>query len=222
MQIFDCLHKPSPKVKELLKATSCAPAYFESPTRMGLRNYVDGGITGDFKNSNWLFFCSVHKLEKILAGNNSTGVGIPWVLEVWPEGFLATVLNLAPPVQDAGKKMEDMSYHIKKLFANIGYIVHQATDGTATFVQSQKNNPGAFMQRLTPKSPDTAVVIALRAITEPLSEEHMEMFIAISTTLQKRRESNAGIHLGTQLLAKQIGRNLFLYFFNPYRCFQKY
>ena len=161
------------------------------------------------------------------------------MLEIWPEGFLATVLNLAPPVQDAGKKMEDMSFHIRKLIANVSYIVHQATDGPATFVQSQKNNPDAFMQRATPKSPDAsgfkldcqdvlamikvlaeewklpeyfvqlliaAAVIALRAITD-CSQEHMEMFIAILKTLRARRESHAGIHLGNELLEKQLGRN---------------
>ena len=52
--------------------------------------------------------------------------------------------------------MEEMSFHIRKLIANVSYIVHQATDGTATFVQSQENNPDAFMQRVTPKSPDVS------------------------------------------------------------------
>ena len=168
------------------------------------------------------------------------GVGLPRVCEIWTEGILATVLNLAPPVQDAGKKMEDLSYHIAKLVANVSYIVLQATDGTATFVESQKTFPNAFMQRATPKSIMAsnymidsldvfamiktladewqlsayfcqlliaAVMIALRAITGPLNRDHWNMFITVLWILQKRRESHAAIYLGTQLLAKQPGRD---------------
>ncbi len=169
------------------------------------------------------------------------GVGLPRVCEIWAEGILTTVLNLTLPVQDAGKKVEDMSYHIAKLVANVSYILLQATDGTATFVESQKTYPNTFMQRATPKSNAAsnfkldsvdvfamtktladewqlsayvfelliaAVMIALRAITQPFTQDHWDMFITVLWILQKRRESNAGIHLGTQLLAKQPGRDL--------------
>ncbi len=57
LQIFDCTSKPSPKVRELLKATTCAPAYFQTPTTMGLKNYIDGGVTGIYISSHCMTLC---------------------------------------------------------------------------------------------------------------------------------------------------------------------
>ncbi len=57
MQIFDFTNKPSPKVKELLKATTCAPAYSQTPTKMGLKNYIDGGVTGNCISHCVKFYC---------------------------------------------------------------------------------------------------------------------------------------------------------------------
>ncbi len=122
LQIFDINSKPPQYVRELLKATSCAPVYFKFPTRMGLYDFIDGGITG----------------------NNSVGEGIPRLYEIWPGARLVTVLNLAPPVQDAGKKIQDMSYHCQKNAAGLRYIISQATDGTPIYVQAEKKYPGTF------------------------------------------------------------------------------
>ena len=153
-----------------------------------------------------------------------------------------TVLNLAPPVQDAGKKVEDMSTHVSKAVAAVKYITHQATDGTAIYEQNRRKFKDTFFQRIKPLGLEAssykldcidvlamiltmanewanadyfcqlliaAVMIALRAIKEA-SEDHLDMFIQVLRTLRARRESHAGIHLGTQLLAKQPGKDFIL------------
>ena len=152
---------------------------------------------------------------------------------------MVTVLNLAPPVQDAGKKVEEMSKHWRKAVAAVKYITNQATDGTAIYEQNRRKFKDTFFQRIKPLGLEAssykldcidvlamiltmakewdnadyfcqlliaAVMIALRAITEA-SEDHLDMFIQVLWTLRARRESHAGIHLGSQLLAKQPGKN---------------
>ena len=45
--IFDKESRPPQKVLELLRATSCAPVYFEYPVVMRFKKYIDGGIGGE-------------------------------------------------------------------------------------------------------------------------------------------------------------------------------
>ena len=46
--IFDSKSNPPQFVSEVLLATSDAPFYFEIPSKLGLRNFIDGGVGGKY------------------------------------------------------------------------------------------------------------------------------------------------------------------------------
>ena len=47
LEIFDT-KTPKQKVAEVLLGSADAPVYFNFPTRIGTKNYIDGGISGTF------------------------------------------------------------------------------------------------------------------------------------------------------------------------------
>ena len=46
LDIFDTESEPEQLVEEVLLGSSAAPIYFEVPTTIGIRNYIDGGVAG--------------------------------------------------------------------------------------------------------------------------------------------------------------------------------
>ena len=48
LKIFDTRGSVSYPVKEVLKASSCAPVYFDTPTLINGVSYVDGGVGGNY------------------------------------------------------------------------------------------------------------------------------------------------------------------------------
>ena len=48
LEIFDSKSEPAQLVSEVLLGSSDAPIYFEVPSQIGHRNYIDGGVAGNF------------------------------------------------------------------------------------------------------------------------------------------------------------------------------
>ena len=46
LEIFDSLSKPPQLTVEVLLGSSAAPIFFDIPRKIGLRDYIDGGVTG--------------------------------------------------------------------------------------------------------------------------------------------------------------------------------
>ena len=46
LEIFDSKSDPAQLVSEVLLGSSDAPIYFEVPSQIGHRNYIDGGVAG--------------------------------------------------------------------------------------------------------------------------------------------------------------------------------
>ena len=47
LEIFDSKSEPAQLVSEVLLGSSDAPIYFEVPSKIGHRNYIDGGVAGN-------------------------------------------------------------------------------------------------------------------------------------------------------------------------------
>ena len=52
LEIFDSKSDPAQLVSEVLLGSSDAPIFFEVPSKIGLQNYIDGGVAGNFLTSN--------------------------------------------------------------------------------------------------------------------------------------------------------------------------
>ena len=52
LEIFDSKSDPAQLVSEVLLGSSDAPIYFEVPSKIGHRNYIDGGVAGNVLTSN--------------------------------------------------------------------------------------------------------------------------------------------------------------------------
>ena len=46
LEIFDSKSEPAQLVSKVLLGSSDAPIYFEVPSKIGNRNYIDGGVAG--------------------------------------------------------------------------------------------------------------------------------------------------------------------------------
>ena len=46
LEIFDSKSDPAQLISEVLLGSSDAPIYFETPSKIGHRNYIDGGVAG--------------------------------------------------------------------------------------------------------------------------------------------------------------------------------
>ena len=64
LKIFDTRGSVSYPVKEVLKASSCAPVYFDTPTQIMGVSYVDGGVGG-----NCPLFQAIPRMQEIQRNN---------------------------------------------------------------------------------------------------------------------------------------------------------
>ena len=55
LEIFDSQSDPAQLVSEVLLGSSDAPIYFETPSKIGHRNYIDGGVAGNIFPSEQIF-----------------------------------------------------------------------------------------------------------------------------------------------------------------------
>ena len=187
-------------MSEVLLGSSDAPIYFEVPSKIGHRNYIDGGV----------------------AGNCPLGEALPRLRKLYPEAKVISVLSLAPPPHKPdSKKLEELETQWEKTAKMGRYIIDQMTDGEAVFKTAKDNNPEAHFLRIRPtldKSAEfpmdeinvqkmidamkdelrgnpeyvrdvlkSAAIIALRMV-KTFSVEHLKMFeVAIMSPLEKMR-----------------------------------
>ncbi len=208
LEIFDTVDPPiSHNVSEVLKASACAPVFFETPAIIHTKTYIDGGV----------------------GGNCPIALAIPRMQKLNQDKTLGLVLSVAPPVKKTEKKLavykkyEGFQYWLK-------YFPTLLTDGFASYETTRKNHEdgGAFM-RLNPKSKEAqkfdmdekdveemlqaiiqesvessqyfeGVLLAAVAVTctvkkeATFSEEHFDLIAAVADMTSK-------VHKNTNLLA---------------------
>ena len=124
LEIFDTEGGRSYKLVEVLKASACAPVYFETPTKIDDISYIDGGV----------------------GGNCPLAQAIPRMGEIMgPDVELQVVISIAP---SAETDMKDQ----KTVFQWLPWFPSQLTDGFAAYHDQQKSNPGPIFLRLAPTS----------------------------------------------------------------------
>ena len=79
LKIFDTRGSVSYPVKEVLKASSCAPVFFDTPTTIEKVSYVDGGV----------------------GGNCPLVQAIPRMQEIQRNTFPNSCLSIAPPQKES-------------------------------------------------------------------------------------------------------------------------
>ena len=224
LEIFDTKNENQQYLmaRDILLASADAPVYFETPTKVGQKSYIDGGI----------------------AGNCPLGQAIPRILQIHGKGpeILQTVISIAPPTQEIEKKKnEAIAYWMK-------YFPTQLTDGFKVYVESQKNYPKASFARAKPvsekaqkfKMDETNVDAMIQAIDEerlnepqyynqimdmaaltvsrldgiPLEEDFLHMMVNIGFNMYNRRKFKTAIQICENLIyklanaGKHTGKNI--------------
>jgi len=211
LEIFDSRSEPPQLVSEVLLGSADAPIFFEIPAKIGMKNYIDGGVQGN---------CPLVE-------------GLPRAKEIWPERKIKSVLSLAPPPNKPSQKLTELKEQWKKTGATLSYLIHQLTDGEALYESARKNHKDVFFQRTRPSLEtsmefemdetdvekmaeamekelrknseylsqivDNAAVIASR--TTDLTAQHLTMFQAIANSMIERRQYKDGLYLVEAVLA---------------------
>jgi len=211
LEIFDSKSDPPQLVSEVLLGSADAPIFFEIPAKIGMKNYIDGGVQGN---------CPLVE-------------SLPRAKEIWPECRIKSVLSLAPPPNKPSQKLTELKEQWKKTGATLSYLIHQLTDGEALYESARKNHKDVFFQRTRPSLQtsmgfemdetdvekmaeamekelrenteylsqivDNAAVIACR--TTDLTAQHLTMFEAIADSMTERRQYKDGLHLVEAVLA---------------------
>ena len=130
LRIFDTRQGRSHSLVEVLKASCCAPIYFDGPTKIGDTDYIDGGV----------------------GGNCPLAQAIPRMKEIarLDEGLtsLHTVLSIAPPrkVRKEGKK---------GLTEWLAWFPLEMEDGYPVFASQETLYPETTFLRISPQSEET-------------------------------------------------------------------
>ena len=124
LEIFDTRQESSHPLVDVLKASACAPIYFQTPTMIGGIEYIDGGV----------------------GGNCPLAQAIPRMAElIGKDGKVGTVLSLAPP-REARKE------GVKGLLDWLPWFAGELTDGHAVYHDQELAHPDATFLRLAPTS----------------------------------------------------------------------
>ena len=117
----------SPSLVEVLKASACAPVYFEAPTSIQNVDYIDGGV----------------------GGNCPLALAIPQMKAIMPsKKILKTVISISPP------RVTDTKG--KKSFSNwISWLTNLLVDGHRVYQDMVSANPETVFHRLSPQSEKT-------------------------------------------------------------------
>ena len=126
--------KLNPSIVEVLKASACAPVYFEAPTSIGGVGYIDGGIGGNCP------LAQAIPRMRYIAGKDR---------------HLQTVISIAPPREKDTKGK-------KWWWQWMSWFPEQLTDGFLVYTEQAKENRGcggkeAMFHRLSPQSEETKV-----------------------------------------------------------------
>ena len=131
-ETFDCLEvfdtHPSSKdhkVTDVLKATSNAPVFFNTPITINGVPYVDGGV----------------------GGNCPLPQGLRRMKELYKKRPFGTGLSIAPPREFPKGTPRGLIYWMK-------YFPKRTTDGFGNYVEHKKQHPRGTNQRLYPRSED--------------------------------------------------------------------
>ena len=127
---FDCLEifdtRSSNKlVTDVLKATSNAPIYFQTPTMINKIPYVDGG----------------------LGGNCPMPQGFRRMKELRKRSKFGSGLSIAPPRNVVHSQPNGLIFWAK-------YFPKSATDGMSSYAEYKKQHPRGTNQRIFPRSED--------------------------------------------------------------------
>ena len=127
LEIFDTRTKSQKdfKVTDVLKATSNAPVYFETPTMINEMPYVDGGVGGNCPIPQAL------RRMKELRESSKFGSG----------------LSIAPPRNVVHSQPNGLIFWAK-------YFPGSATDGMSSYAEYKKQHPRGTNQRIFPRSED--------------------------------------------------------------------
>ncbi len=132
LEIFDTIDPTiSHSVVEVLLASTCAPVYFDGPTKLNGKNYIDGGV----------------------GGNCPLSLAIPRMQEIYPDRKLGIVLSLAPPSRKVRRQLETVDKY-KQFLYWVKYFPDKLADGYASYEASKSNNREGRFVRITPKSPE--------------------------------------------------------------------
>ena len=124
LDIFDTHAKSKNQlVTDVLKATSNAPVYFQTPIYIDQNAHVDGGI----------------------GGNCPMAQGVTRMKELWKKGKFGTGLSIAPPRRDRGKPGGGIWWMTS-------YFPRRSTDGLAFYSQYKNQHPLGTNQRIYPRS----------------------------------------------------------------------
>ena len=135
-------------IQDILRATTNAPTYFETPIRIGNQDYVDGGVSGN---------CPLQE-------------AIPRAMDIFedynPE--LQTVISIAPPppllsrtAKSTFSKFLDwigdkLGFKQAFTFKHISYFSNVVFSGHASFVECSNRYPLATFIRASPVSKQSA------------------------------------------------------------------
>ena len=130
LEIFDTKNKDQKyfTIKNVALASSDAPVYFETPCKVGQKNYIDGGLTG----------------------NCPLAEALPRLLQIYDQNDpqIETVISIAPPSTCARKINDKLLWWLK-------YFATRLTDGYRIYVTSKniysKTHKTTFV-RVTPIS----------------------------------------------------------------------
>ena len=124
LDIFDTHLNISFSVVDVLKASACAPVYFETPTSIGDMRYVDGGV----------------------GGNCPLAMAIPRMAEIMgSRGKLEVVLSIAPPGEKDNKDQSSVLQWMQ-------WFATELTDGYAVYLGQENTHPATVFLRISPTS----------------------------------------------------------------------
>ena len=125
LEIFDTHSKSmNYPVTDVLKATSNAPVYFETPIRINQIPYVDGG----------------------LGGNCPMSQGVKRMKEIRKRSKFGTGLSIAPPRKYSTGEPNGLKFWL------FDYFIKKTTDGFSFYCEYKKNHPRGTNQRIYPRS----------------------------------------------------------------------
>ncbi len=197
LEMFETVRPPlSLSVVEVLKASACAPVFFDAPAKVGEQSYIDGGVGGNCPLAQ-----AIPRMREINAGEGGKDVGV--------------VLSIAPPMHkirekklEEFKKYEQFQYFLK-------YFPDMLTDGLQSYEATRKDFPDKKFFRLSPKSPETRefeldevnvakMLLAMKEETLDASMEYFEDLLPAAATVAAIHPSSSHVTDDQTLLIQSI------------------
>ena len=134
LEIFDSKSEIPQLVQEIILGSTCAPMIFDTPRKIGLKNYIDGAV----------------------AGNCPLNMAVPRAFKIFgPNANLETVLSIATPDLEE-KRLDDFKYSWQKSVFYIKYLSTRLVYGSPIFADCQKTYPNTLFIRAVNKTEEVA------------------------------------------------------------------